>query len=125
LSLKGISESELHKTILDHYTEPQTNELGDLKVDAIKTTITDLNDDGQHDVIATVESNGTCGTGGCIGSIFVSGARGQLEAISFAYAFKEIEVLMSITQGMHDLRINGDESNHMIWNGITYELKRI
>lgn len=62
---------------------------------------------GDKDVIATVESRTTCGSTGCIASIFLTDDSGELTPIPFSYALTEIEILDSVTQGMHDLRING------------------
>jgi hypothetical protein len=123
-ALKGVRGSALQELILTHYKNVvlKTTEL---TVDAIETTVTDLNDDGRDDVIAVVESGMTCGTGGCIASIFIENDEGELTPISFAYAVKSIEVLGSITKGMHDLRINGDMNSKMIWDGTTYVHEQI
>ncbi len=124
MALQGISESELHEKILTHYkdTVVKTTEL---YADVIDTTVTDLNDDGKEDVIAIVESGVTCGSGGCIASIFIENEAGELTPIPFSYAVKDIEVLDSVTRGMHDLRINHDETSRMIWDGTTYVLEQI
>ncbi len=122
-ALTGERGNAFQELILTHYKNVvlKTTEL---TIDAIETTVTDLNDDGRDDVIAVVESGMTCGTGGCIASIFVENNEGELKPISFAYAVKSIEVLGSITKGMHDLRINGDMNSKMIWDGTTYVLEQ-
>jgi hypothetical protein len=120
LVLQGITNSELNDIIINHYKNTVLDGATAFTADAIDTTVTDLNDDGKKDVIAIVESGKTCGTGGCIASIFVEDEFGTLVAIPFTYAVKHIEVLDSLTQGMHDLKLNNDEHRRMIWNGSTY-----
>jgi hypothetical protein len=124
LVLQGITNEELHRTILEHY-KTAVVKTTELYADDIDTTIVDLNDDGKKDVIATVESDMTCGGGGCIASIFIVNDIGELALIPFSYAVKDIEVLDSITRGMHDLRINHDETSKMVWDGVTYVLEQI
>jgi hypothetical protein len=125
LLIQGITENELNKIILDYYRTEITNGATELSAQMIQTTLGDLNDDGKEDVIATLESGTTCGSGGCIASIFITDEFGELKAVPFSYAIKEIEILESVTKGMHDLRVNGDEANRMIWNDTTYELETI
>ncbi len=124
LVLQGITNEELHATILEHY-KTAVVKTTELYADSIDTTVTDLNDDGKKDVIAIVESGATCGGGGCIASIFIVNDVGELTPIPFSYAVKDIEVLDSITRGMHDLRINEDETSKMVWDGVTYVLEQI
>lgn len=125
LLMSGITASELNTRILQHYKETVLNGVNEFTADSIDTTITDLNDDGDKDVIAIVESGMTCGTGGCIASIFIKNDLGELTAIPFAYAVKRIEVLESLTRGMHDLRVNNDETYRMVWDGTTYAPEQI
>lgn len=127
LLMQGTTQRELDSMIIDYYktTVVTTNTEIELSPQMIKKTVVDINDDGRKDVIATLESRQTCGSGGCIASIFVTDDIGELVAIPFSYAVKEIKVLDSITQGMHDLRINNDQTSRMIWNGTTYVLEQI
>lgn len=121
----SLTESELHKKIIEHYTTTVLTGVTEITADTISTTITDLNEDGKKDVVATVESGVTCGGGGCIASIFLVDEQGELIPIPFGVAVKHIEVLGSSTNGMHDLRINHDESNRMIWDGTQYVLEQV
>lgn len=121
----SFTESELKRKIIDEYAKTILTSTTELTVDAIKTTITDLNEDGRKDVVATIESGTTCGGGGCIASIFLVNEQGELTPIPFGIAVKHIEVLGSSTNGMHDLRINHDEANRMIWDGAQYVLEKI
>jgi hypothetical protein len=50
-------------------------------------------------------------------SIFLTGDFGELSVIPFSYEIREVWVLDSITKGMHNLCINSDEQNKMLWNG--------
>ncbi len=125
LAIRGMTATELNDRIIDHYKEVVLGGVSNFTADAIDTTVTDLNDDGKKDVIAIVESGLTCGSGGCMASIFVENELGELTAIPFTYAVKRIEVLQSLTRGMHDLRVNEDENHRMVWDGKTYVLEQI
>jgi hypothetical protein len=120
LVLQGITKDELDQTILNHYKDVVLRGVTDLTADTIETTIADLNEDGKKDVIAIVQSEATCGSGGCIASIFLENEVGELTAVPFQYALRHIEVLESMTNSMHDLRINHDTTSRMIWNGAEY-----
>lgn len=125
LLVTGVTESELHEKILSHYKTVVLGSTNELTGSTIDTTVTDLNEDGKKDVIAIVESAQTCGSGGCIASIFMENGLGELSAIPFTFAVKNIEVLSTITKGMHDLRINNDATSKMVWDGTTYVLEQI
>lgn len=118
--INGLTESELNQKIIEHYKSNVLNGATDFYADAIGTTISDLNNDGKQDVIAIVESSTTCSGGGCIASIFMENAVGELTAIPFKVAVQHIKVLESMTQGMHDLEVNHDEAYRMVWDGTTY-----
>jgi hypothetical protein len=121
----ALTQSELNKKIIEHYTTTVLKDISELTPDEIDTTITDLNEDGRKDVVATVESGMTCGGGGCIASIFLVDEKGELRPIPFGVVVKHIEVLGTVTNGMHDLRINHDEANRMIWDGTQYILEQV
>jgi hypothetical protein len=121
--IRGFTQDELNTRILNHYKEAVLGGVSEFTPDAIDTTITDLNDDGKKDVIAVTESPLTCGGGGCIASIFLENEFGELVALPFSYAVKNIEVLASLTNGMHDLEVNSEQSQRMVWNGSTYVLE--
>lgn len=76
-----------------------------------------LNNDSTKDVIAIAHEGAPCGTGGCIAALFVR-TDGKLEPVTFEYAVKEIESLPNITNGMHDIRING--RTVVKWTGERY-----
>lgn len=125
LLMQGVTQKALNETIIGYYKKNIVEPSTELLPQMIKKTVVDINGDGRKDVIATIESKDTCGSGGCIASIFVTNDIGELMAIPFSYATKEIRVLDTITGGMHDLRINSDTEHRMIWNGTTYELEQI
>ena len=121
--IRGLTQDELNARIINHYKEVVLGGVPEFTPDAINTTITDLTDDGKKDVIAVTESPLTCGGGGCIASIFLKDEYGELVALPFAYAVKRIEVLGSLTNGMHDLQVNGDAHQRMVWDGSAYVLE--
>lgn len=123
--IDGLSSEELREQVLAYYKSDIVKGTVDFYVKNLETIISDINDDGKKDVIAIVDSDATCGSGGCIASIFLEDESGTLHAIPFSVAVKHIEVLTSSTNGMHDLRINHDETTRMIWDGQTYILELI
>jgi hypothetical protein len=125
LVIRGLTPAELESRIIEHYENVVLSGARELSFSTIDTTVIDLNDDGKKDVIAIMQSDSTCGTGGCIASIFIEDEFGELTAIPFAYAVKSVEVLQSLTRGMHDLRINEDERRKMVWDGTTYVPEQI
>lgn len=84
-----------------------------------------INNDTRKDVIATLESGSTCGTGGCMTRIMLTNDSGAYDEIQFNYAVKSIDVQGSLTNEMHDLQINGDSQNLMRWDGKQYTLNTI
>jgi hypothetical protein len=123
--VSGVTQGEMDATIVKHYTTTILENTPAINPDAINKTISDLNEDGREDIIAVVESSSTCGTGGCILSIFLRDDHGELNAIPFNMAVKNIKVLESMTRGMHDLRVNNDETSRMVWDGTTYMFEQI
>ncbi len=79
-----------------------------------------INLDDTTDIIATIESPRTCGSGGCLTAIFLQNANKEFRPTSFAYTLKDIEVQSGVTSGMHDLMINEDPQNLMRWDGAQY-----
>lgn len=79
----------------------------------------DLND--SEDFIAIVSSHDTCGSGGCIATLFlVDDTKTPLPVKNFSYAVHSIRILESTTQGMHDLELNGSKNGRMTWDGTQY-----
>ncbi len=121
LILSGMSRDAIHDVVRTHYNEHVLTNGTALPEDSVfLLTPVHLNSDRDLDVIARVESAATCGGGGCITTLFLRTEDGLLEALSFAYAVKEIEVLESVTLGMHDIRLNGNIDSTMIWDGNQY-----
>ncbi len=111
--------------IIDYYTTHILKGIRSLSTETLDTISNDINDDGVDDIIAIQRTDEACGTGGCIATIFLGATDGSLTPISFQIAVKAIEVLGSTSNGMHDLRLNNDETSRMIWNGSAYVLEQI
>ncbi len=121
LILSGMSKDAIHDVVRAHYNEHILTDGTALPEDAaFVLTPVHLNSDRDLDLIARVESADTCGGGGCITTLFVRTEDGLLTPLSFAYAVKEIEVLESVTDGMHDIRLNGNIDGTMVWDGNQY-----
>ncbi len=99
------------------------NQLKD--TDTITITTAHINTDTQKDIIAKVESDATCGTGGCMTIILLKNDLNEFKPIPFQYTVKSLKVENSITNGMHDLRINDNKNSYMTWNGEQYVLNSI
>ncbi len=118
--LSGIDTKAMYTTIRSYYnTEIFHNEkvlTNDAKIDITSAYI---NTDGNLDLVVRVESGDTCTSTGCITTLFTQTDFGTIVPVpSFAFAIKSIEVLESISNQMHDIRIN-DESV-LKWNGAEY-----
>lgn len=121
LILSGMSKDAIHDIVRTHYNEHILTHGISLPEDAtIILTPTHLNSDHELDLIVRVESAATCGGGGCITTLFIRTEDGLLKPLSFAYAVKEIEVLESVGNGMHDIRLNGNTDSTMVWDGNQY-----
>jgi Na+-translocating ferredoxin:NAD+ oxidoreductase RnfG subunit len=121
LVLSGMTKDAIHDVVRAHYNEHILTNGTTVPDDAVFVlTPIHLNTDRDLDIIARVESPATCGGGGCITTLFVRTEDGLLESVSFAYAVKELEVLESVTNEMHDIRLNGSMESTMVWDGKQY-----
>lgn len=123
LIMSGISSNTIQTIVREHINADILGDgvtLNDTAQIHIQTAY--INDDSNKDIIATTESAETCGTGGCITTIYLQNEINEFVPISFAYAVKEILVENSMTNHMHDLRINNNNENIMVWNGDAYTL---
>ncbi len=121
LILSGMSRDTIESVVRTQYNEHILKDGAILPEDTVFVlTPVHLNSDRDLDIIARVESAATCGGGGCITTLFIRTEDGLLEPLSFAYAVKEIEVLESVTSGMHDIRLNGNIDSTMVWDGKQY-----
>ena len=127
LIMSNINSAHVRNIIIEHYNTATLNELEKLQADSTHITLeqTYLNNDTEQDLIATIESDATCGTGGCITYLLLKNDIGEFDLINFSYAVKKLTVESSITNQMHDLRINDDSKNLMRWNGEQYTLNTI
>ena len=126
LLMSNIDTEELQKTIIAHYNDtilkgktpiPENTEI------AIETTY--INTDSLLDVIARIDNTQTCGSGGCIRTLYIQNQENNFYPISFSYAVKEIKFENSVTNGMHDITINGNKNNQMHWDGSTYTFNEL
>jgi len=123
LIMSGANSRELQSIILDYFNTAILHNGQTLDPDTVITTrIEYINTDSRKDIIATIDSPATCGSGGCIATIFLQNDSGAFLPINFAYAVKQIEVENSITNQMHDLIINGNKETPMKWDGEQYTL---
>lgn len=124
LLITGVSVRETKTMIKDHASGHilAGADLSDADIDIVTAYI---DADTKKDIIATIASDSTCGSGGCITFIFLRTENDTFIPIPFEYAVKELSVEHSVTDGMHDLRINNDPQNIMVWDGNRYVLNSI
>lgn len=120
LVLSGLSAKDIQSTVREYYNKKVLSDGKILSDDTdIQITPAYVNNDRELDIIARIESTDTCGGGGCLTTLFIQN-EGTLEPVSFTYAVKEIQVLESITNQMHDIRINNDKDKVFVWSGEQY-----
>ena len=121
--VRSIGSDKVEAQVRKHFNEDiltgEQKLSEDAKID-IRTAY--INTDTREDIIATVKSTEACGSGGCLTALMVQTSEGLYEAIPFGYAVKELVVESSITNQMHDITINNDEKNRMVWDGERYTL---
>jgi hypothetical protein len=120
--MSGISQNDLNETIRTHYNATITEGEGLSEDTPLNIQFAHINTDKLIDIIAVPEHESTCGSGGCVASIFVQNENKEFENIPFGYAVKEISVSVNITNGMRDLIINEGSENRMIWDSARYLL---
>lgn len=123
LILSGIDQEMLVATIREHFNTdvlPQGKHLAD---DArFDIQLEYLNSDDAQDVLVTVDSEETCGTGGCLTAFYIKNEQGEFEPINFVSAVKSIQVEPTLTNGMHDIVLNEDFENILRWDGHRYSV---
>jgi hypothetical protein len=128
LILSGLETDKIESELLEHYKTAFDSDTY-TKISegqySFTYTFSDINNDRQNDVIATIKSDATCGSGGCITSIVLINDDMTFETIPFEYAVHLLTPLQSITRGMRDLRINSNADNLLIWNGHQYILEPV
>jgi len=117
--LSNSEESEVRHMVYKHVNETRMRGEQQLDDDArIEIMHANVNNDSREDVIALIKSDQTCGTGGCMVIIMLQNDTNNFSPISFEYVVKEIDVENSLTNEMHDLRINSE--NLLKWDGKKY-----
>jgi len=125
LVVSGVNQNSLKETIREYFRTSILNNDTVLRDgnDVIDIKYFDLNQDGLRDVVATVHAPETCGSGGCMASIFLQNSSKEFVPTSFMYVVKDIEILNTVTNGMRDLRFNGTKEYRMAWDGEGYQLE--
>ena len=126
LAITGIDKGELEERILSYYRSEINKDENALRKPGsyeLEMQYTMVNTDTRRDIIAVVRSDETCGSGGCVMTIFIQNELKAFEPIDFRYAVVSIDVEDTITRGMHDLMINGSKDTRLIWNDISYVLE--
>jgi hypothetical protein len=118
--MSGISQNEIETVVREHYNVHILDEDVALSEDAnIIATPAYIDNDKTLDIVVRVESEATCGTGGCITTLFKRAGK-SLIALPFEYAVKEIAVMESVTNHMHDIKINNNTV--LTWDGNRYSM---
>ena len=123
LALSDSDKKEMVQMVRSHFDTDILDE--NQKLDSnVKIEIKSeyINDDKKKDIVAIVESSKTCGGGGCISTMYIQDDYNGYSPINFQFAVKEIDVMSTLTNNMHDIMINGDTKSMMTWNGSQYVL---
>lgn len=125
--MQGVKQTAVEETVRNYYRTYILNDPSALRdsTDTVTITYTDINGDGRKDAIAIVSAPNTCGTGGCIATIFLQDEYKQFTSVGVEYAVKDIYALESITNGMRDLRVNNDTRSRLVWNGKSYQIESL
>jgi hypothetical protein len=118
-----MSETDLKEYILNEYKKNKTAHLSDTtELNDIELRYEYINTDSFIDVIARVKSESTCGTNGCITTLHIvdDTTFEPIQLRGFTYATNKLTVMESITNGMHDVKIN--DTITMTWNGNHYNV---
>lgn len=120
LILQGMNPYSVRERILEHYnTRIRTDIFLDQHTPLeIRTAF--INNDPLPDLIAIYTVEEACGTDGCITAILLQEEKGKYTPIPFEYAVHELEVLSSVTMGMHDLMLHNNSKTMLVWNGNSY-----
>jgi hypothetical protein len=121
----GINPKVAESVILEHYALLRQVLRSEIETSphTLTTIVDHINEDGIEDIVATLESEATCGSGGCLATIYLQNELHEFEPIDFNYTVKNIELLDTYTNGMRDLRINDDKTHHLVWDGVRYVLE--
>ena len=122
LILSGVDTEKIEEAVISRYSESEFTKY--MKLSREDITIHGrqeyINDDNVKDIVVTIESEHTCGTGGCLTTIYLQNELKELRPVNFEYVVKEIEIMPEVTNGMHDITINGNADTRMMWDGNSY-----
>ncbi len=99
--------------------EKQENLL--IAINDVRITATRLNTDTKKDYIIEKTSAENCGSAGCIFELCVIQNNGA-QIIPFGYAAKKLVVKESITNGMHDIELQGNTNITLQWDTSRYQI---
>ena len=123
--VSGMNKNEIDAVVRTYYNQHILESNKTLPEDArIVVTPAHITSDDTLDIVVRVESEYTCGSGGCITTLF-SMDSGSLVALPFEYAVKDIIIMESVTNHMHDIRANGNSDTILMWDGNRYSLNNI
>ncbi len=125
LIVSGINRSDIRNQIREYINHGDTTATIILGDSDIKIERVNINTDSDTDIIATIDNEKTCGTGGCVTIILLNDGFNHFTLIPFKYSVKSLNVEDNITNGMHDLEINNDADTLMIWDGEQYRLNSL
>lgn len=123
--VSGMHKDEIDAEVRTYYNQHILESNKTLPEDArIIVTPAHITGDDTLDIVVRVESPYTCGSGGCITTLFTMDS-GSLVALPFEYAVKEITIMESVTNHMHDIKVNGDSDTILTWDGNRYSVNAI
>lgn len=92
------------------------------KPSAFSITPVAVNQDGIDDALIQYKEGSQCGNAGCMFEMCVSKNPQTFVHVPFGFAAHSIVMKETITDGMHDLMLNGQSSLTMKWDGNAYAL---
>ena len=93
------------------------------EINNVTITESHINTDDTKDGIIKINDAQNCGSGGCIHELCVTNKAGEAVHVNFGFAADLIEVEDTVTNGMHDIRLNKNENLKMVWDGTQYKLR--
>jgi len=87
--------------------------------DLLNITSVRLNDDKRTDYLVEKKSPEFCGSTGCIFELCVVTA-GEATIIPFGLAAEKLTIKETLTNGMHDLQLQGQSTTNLTWDTERY-----
>lgn len=127
LILSSINVQKIEAAVISKYSESDFTNGAELTHSELKVEIINeyINEDDIKDLVVVIKSPSTCGSGGCLTTIYLLNEQNELKPINFEFVVKSIKVQPSMTNNMHDILINDDVENIMTWDGFRYTLNTL